>query len=470
MGEKTALIITYSFPPMGGIAVQRPLKFVKYLRHYGWEPVVLTTHGAYSATMDESLLQDIPEAVAVERVADPVGKWIGMFVGRTETGVRDDASSAPPMKSGLLARLARMKSGLKTKLKSVLKTLKQTLFIPDEHVLWALRAAWVARKLVRKYNISCVYTTSGPNSTHLAGWILRKLTGVPWVADFRDPWVDNIHYTHSGMRDNIERWMERKVFHTADTVVTVTDSFREMFVSKYPERTGRVEVIRNGVDPTDFPAPVSPPDNTPFTFFYAGILYPKRSPDKFLQALSVVLRYRRIRRTDVKVEFAGVFDYPGKTDNSDLVHRLGLSDVVTVYGYLPRTQVLERMQVADALLLIGESGSEGKQYVPGKLYEYLFAGRPIMALLEDGEAARIVREANAGVVVHPRDVQEMADAIVQFVRNKLQGIQPKAPTIAEVSKYSRMEQTGQLVQLLNRLTELQNAEGMVSANERVHHA
>jgi glycosyltransferase involved in cell wall biosynthesis len=470
MPEKTALIITYSFPPMGGIAVQRPLKFVKYIRQYGWEPVVLTTHGAYSATMDKSLLQDIPEGVAVERVADPVGKWIGMFVGGTAAGARDGAPGAAQVKSGRLAWIGRMKSGLKTKLKSVLKTFKQTMFIPDESVLWALRAAWVGRKLVRKYNISCVYTTSGPNSTHLAGWMLRKWTGVPWVADFRDPWVDNIHYAHAGMRDKIERWMERKVFQTADTVVTVTDSFREMFVSKYPERAGSVEVIRNGVDPMDFPTPVPPPENTPFTFFYAGILYPKRSPDKFLQALSVVLRYRRIRRTDVRVEFAGVFDYPGKTDNSDLVQRLGLSDVVTVHGYLPRSQVLERMQAADALLLIGESGSEGKQYVPGKLYEYLFAGRPIMALLEDGEAAQIIREANAGLVIHPRDVQEMADAIVQFVRNKLQGIQPKEPNIAEVAKYSRIEQTGQLVQLFHRLTEPQHAEGVVPVNERVHHA
>jgi glycosyltransferase involved in cell wall biosynthesis len=478
---RKVLVIAHAFPPMGGIAVQRPLKLVRYLRPHGWEPVVLTTRDAYSATMDYSLLEEIPEGVEVVRVKDPVARLIGRMVQRsagaegTSTsathGGSNGSTTATSAAVGTAATLGA--TGVRSWasiLKRWLKAVKEALFIPDESVFWAIKAAWVGARLVRKHQIQCIYTTSGPHSTHLAGWLIRRWTGVEWIADFRDPWVGNLHYSHEGLRDKIERWLEGRVFRAASRVVTVTDLFAKMFVNRYPFAAEKVEVIRNGVDPSDFPViPSNQPSrqgDAPFTFFYAGILYPRRSPARFLQALHLVLRSQRIRRQDIKVEFAGVFDYPGQTSNADLVRQLGLSDVVTVHGYMPRSEVIRRMQSAGALLLIGDDSPSANQYVPGKLYEYLFADRPVLALLQNGEASDIIRAAEAGVVVSPHDLQAIANAIVDLYIAHKRGV-PFTPNRSEIMKYSRVEQTRQFAELFNRVvgsSGKESGQGVVGAH------
>jgi glycosyltransferase involved in cell wall biosynthesis len=161
-----------------------------------------------------------------------------------------------------------------------------------------------------------------------------------------------------------------------------------------------------------------------------------------------------------------VFDYPGQTSNAELVRQLGLSDVVTVHGYMSRSEVIRRMQSAGALLLIGDDSPSANQYVPGKLYEYLFADRPVLALLQNGEASDIIRAAEAGVVVPPHDVQAIANAIVDLFMSHKRGV-PFTPNRSEIMKYSRIEQTRQFAELFNRVVGAsgnESGQGVVGAH------
>jgi glycosyltransferase involved in cell wall biosynthesis len=192
------------------------------------------------------------------------------------------------------------------------------------------------------------------------------------------------------------------------------------------------------------------PPSERFTLLYAGILYPARSPGAFFQALSSLLRYGHVRREEIRVQFAGVFDYPGYEDNRKLVEQLDLQEVVEVLGYLPRKEVLARMMSAHALLLLGDRPAGARDYVPGKVYEYLYAGRPILALLPDCEAADIIRSTDAGSVVDPSKPEAVAEAIQSLLARWREGGHD-ALRSAKAEMYTRQKQTQQLAALMDSL-------------------
>lgn len=451
--SRRVLLVAYVFPPVGGIAAQRPLKFARYLPQFGWETTVLTTRDADAATIDPDLEKEIPDEVKVVRIRDPLTRWMRRMT-RTSAGPLAPETRGEVAFLSRPSLLSRLKSPLVRFVRGLLKATKRHLLIPDEAVLFALRAAWTATQLVRADEIACIYTTSGPNSVHLVGWLVHKVTGVPWVADFRDPWTDNMHFKFRGLRKIMERWLESRVFLHAAHVVTVTESFRTGFEHRHPAWAGRIRVIRNGVDPSDFPTLWSLPKPGPFVLFYAGILYPSRNPKTVLQAVATAIRYHRIHTDDIRVVFAGVFDYPGSDENRRLVQDLGLDNVVVELGYLPRKRVLEQLQTADALLLIGDRALQANQYIPGKLYEYLYAKRPILALLQKGEAADLISELRAGVVINPDDVQAVASQLVTWVRQKRKGSWPLPDAHIDsrrLAPFTRLGQTAELARVLDEM-------------------
>ncbi len=441
---KNVLIVSYLFPPVGGIGVQRPLKFVRYLEQSGWHPTVLTAAGVYSATMDAELFNEVPEGVLVYRVNDVVSTWIGRFISKGPSLPQRGTDHLPPQSE---------RHSFKQRVGRWLKTLKDRLMIPDESVFWALQAAWKGRSLIKKHHISCLYTTSGPNSTHVTGMLIRLFTGVKWVADFRDPWIDNMHYKRTGLLNELESRLESNVFHSANAIMTVTESFRNLFATKYPESRHKMFVIRNGVDPNDYAHIHSVPHtDEPFTIFYAGILYPERSPAAFFEAVRQLLNSEAIPASDIRIQFAGIFDYPGKSDHYQMLLRYQLADCVERLGYLPHQSVIAAMEHAHVLLLIGEGQLQFAMYIPGKLYEYLYAKRPILALMHEGEGASIIRSASAGIVVPPQNTDQIAAAILtlyQMFRSKNILI----PDQSVIRKYSRIEQTKEFAELLNQLVE-----------------
>ncbi|WNC16550.1 glycosyltransferase family 4 protein [Brevibacillus brevis] len=450
MNDHNVLIICYIFPPIGGGGVPRPLKMAKYLGEFGWNVHVLTVEPAYHATLDPSLLAQLPPGVKIHRAKE----W-KLLPNR---GAAAASASGTSAESGQPSRTS-VKTVLKKQVVSLLKKAKPYLLIPDDQILWLPNAVKLGREIMEKEKIDVIFSTSGPVTNHL---VARKLAGefaCKWVADFRDPWTQNMHTSGIAWRERMEERMEADVMLEADAITTVTATFAQNFRSKHGERIKRLELIYNGFDQADFEGLT--PGHTAagkFHAVYAGILYQKRNPRLLLRAIRELIDAGQVDPADVQLSFAGVFDYPGYSENRDCVEELGLGSIVRVLGNLPHKEALGLMKGADALLLIGDVSSDAGAYIPGKLYEYMGIGKPILALNKAGEATEIIEKFRLGRVADPEDKEAIKQAYLQLYQEwKHQGSGGQAERgedFAErVKPYERREQARQLAALMDDLLE-----------------
>lgn len=451
---KKVLLIAYQYPPIGGIAVQRPLKFSRYLGEFGWHPCVLTVKNGYSPSQDESLLQEIPEDVAVLRASDLYAAFLRWYQrrgsARSAPAAAADGAAAPAASASAVPGSASRPSSFPRRLFRAAKGWKDRLLIPDEQIFWFPAAVRLGLQAIRQHQVQAIYSTSGPATAHLVAYWLKKRTGLPWIADFRDPWTQNLHVQQVCAA---EEAMERAVMENADVVLTVTRSFADGFAAKYGGAIRRLEVIYNGFDPQDFAAIEPLRDDPRFTLLYGGILYGKRSPRVFLEGLRLALDRGYVPQEDITVHFAGIFDYPGKTENQDLVRRLGLESNVRLLGYLSHRETIARMKGADILLLIGDVDAKAGQYIPGKLFEYMAAGRPVLSLSVPGEAASLVQQYSLGVVSDPQDPTQVAKHLgLLYERWKKERVLPGTQQDGQLSPFDRREQSKRLAELLDELS------------------
>ena len=408
--RKNVLLVAHEFPPIGGVGVQRPFKFAQYLPEFGWHPIVLTQVARYSATWDESLLDALSD-VPIYRAQDPMTSMQHLL--RKEQTTPAQVSQGPKTHEATYINPAS--PTVKQRVIKMGKRWKDALFIPDETMLWVNHAVRLGLEVVQNHTVSAIYATSPPASSLLVAATLSERTGIPLVIDFRDPWVANLHKKQYGFRHRLDTWLEAYAVVRASRVVTVTDSFCHDFISRYPGQEHKFHVIPNGYDRADLQLDHKvKKDTRVMTIYYGGILYGKRSPKAFLEGLAAALSSGKVPRDKIKVHFAGVFDYPGKHDNLTLVQRLGLTDVVNIIGYVPHHEHATWMAKADVLLLVGDQTQGAGAYVPAKLYEYLGMGRPILTLVQPGEASRLVNECHAGLLGAPDNSADAKRAIEEF--------------------------------------------------------
>lgn len=450
-GKQKVLLVSYIFPPIGGGGVPRPLKMAKYLAEMGWEVHVLTVDVTYHATKDESLLKELPTNVFIHRAKEwnPVDLLRG-----TPTVPTGGQTSAP-------AIAHTQPSGIKKLVKSHVipwaKRVKNAAMIPDDMIGWLPDAVKLGQKVIAEHEIPIMFSTSGPYTCHLVARSLKRKTNVKWIADFRDPWTQNMHRSGIKLREIWEEMMERSVMIEANAITTVTQRFAENFHQKYPTEIKRMEVIYNGFDPNDYKNIETSPDDGKFTLIYPGIFYKERNPRLFLAAVAELIQENKLNREDLKLQFAGVFDYPGYTDNIDCVKKLQLDDIVEIMGNLPHKKALSAMKSADVLLLIGDTAPGSEAYIPGKLYEYMAIGHPILALSFEGESTGIIRRFELGEVVDPLDKQAIKKAFLSLYEHwrnhKNQPPLPAGKTAQneELIVYNRQFQAQQLDQLMSEL-------------------
>lgn len=405
------LVVAYYFPPLGGAGVQRTLKFVKYLPEFGWQPVVLTAKlkGAYLG--DASLEREVPP---------------GVFVHRT---------SALLLPSWLPWRLRNF--------------VARWLLVVDEQLGWLPFAVTQGRKIIEDSGIEAVYTTSAPYTAHLIGLRLKVQTGLPWVADFRDPWLGNFSNTFpSPLHKQMAQRFEHQISLTAERVVVVSEPMREALLARYSLAPEQVYTLSNGYDPADFDG-VEPlgQEAARFVIVYSGSFYGRQTPIYFLQGLRAALGDGRLSRQKVQVRFVGNI---GQTARNQ-IKALGLTDKVQVTGYLPHRQSIGHLLGADLLLLVVGSGPGSEVVFTGKVFEYLAAGKPILALVAPGAAANLVQEAQAGVVVDPEDVRAIADQIAALYQAWQQGELKITGNQDVVARYDRRLLTGQLARVLDEV-------------------
>jgi glycosyltransferase involved in cell wall biosynthesis len=412
------LLVTMYFPPAGGGGVQRPLKFASHLPALGIETHVLAPDDSKWVHEDTDL-------------ALPTQAWIhrARYVGPRGRRIADELHG----RSGLDLALRRA------------STVGRRLLLPDENVTWNATAIPKAISIVRSEGIDAVLTTSPPGSVHLIGAAVQKATGVKWVADLRDSIALHAHRSAEGAGARAKQKARAGVAHLvakrADAIVAAAESIA--VETRGLEPRGPVLTIANGCDFDDF-AGFDYTRGDRFRLTHAGSFFGKRDPKPFLQALA------DSGLEDVTVRFVGDFR-PG---DREFMESLGVADRVELIEYVPRRESLRLQRDSDALLLlIPEAGGRGRGVLSGKVFEYLAAERPVLAVVpEDGAAAQLVRDTGAGVVAGPDDVPAIRDALLalhaQWRDGRLDGTPLSPEWRDKLSRAARVEELAELLESL----------------------
>jgi glycosyltransferase involved in cell wall biosynthesis len=406
----------------------RPLKFVKYLPEFDWQPIVLTrgTEGQASLNRIEA---------PVFQVATPSFESLSALGRRLlpAQALQQYAEDGDVHQAGTL-------SGRSQRLSS-------WLFVPDNAMPWMPFVVRMGLKVAQKHRPAAIFSTSPDWSCLLVASRLSQRLSLPWIADFRDPWVSNPFVS---LPTRFHRWLhiclERRAVSAADLVVTVSQALLDDFVARYPsEPLSKFRVITNGFDSDDFSG--HPPAKSPTegqvrvvhngTFFYAG-----KDPFPFLRA---------VKRLDAHPDFVGAqIDFVGVRPAllGPAITEMGLEHLVNLVDFVPHRESLRYLMNGDILLLVP---GPGRGVLTNKVFEYLATGKPILALVSrESAVADLLTEANVGMVVDPDSPTEIADGLLQMVQRVQEGRSPQ-PNWEFIQQFSRRELTRQLASSLDAL-------------------
>jgi len=434
---KTVLVIAYHFPPGGGPGVQRVLKHVTYLREAGWQPIVLTVENGDFPARDESLLSKIPSDVQVVRVPilEPYHLY-RRFMGNKSSAIDVNVNKASSEQRGWKERITNW--------------IRATLFIPDARVGWLLTAVKKGLEMANEHNVDAIYSSSPPYTCALIARAIHRRTGIPWVAGFRDPWTEFLTTPDRWfLPAYIDRSLERSVFMEADLVECAWTGIIDDAVRKYPTLDRRkFRHVPNGFDASDFPS-VTYTRNDRFTVTYTGSMYGRRTPKSFLDALDLLASRGRVSPDEVHLRFVGRF--------GDEVHAMFTSSPfapsIDVVGYVPHSESIGYVMSSEASLLIVDDAKESADIVPGKVYEYLGVGRPIIALAPHGSAiATLIDETAAGASASQDNIEGIAEIIGTFFDRWEKGEQITKPDITTIAQYERRIAAHTLANMLNEIT------------------
>jgi glycosyltransferase involved in cell wall biosynthesis len=405
--QKRVLIISTMFPPVVSVGAQRVVGFVKCLPRFGWEPYVLTVRpGPYDVV---GSLPKLPRNFTSEHVVRT--PFFDLRLAGKKLLLRATGKGVPSTAADVVqGRATGERSG-----HFLWKLANSLVFVPDPEVGWFPFGVRAGVPMIRESGIDVILSSAPPFTAHLIALRLKQLTGTPWLADFRDPWSQSAHSTVSrwnAIRQPIDRFLERKVMKASDAIISVSqpivDSFAQLRVRGIGEK---LNVITNGYDPEEFADRIQRrPEKLTVTYtgsFYGAV----RSPASFFAALADLIKHGKLRSDGVRVKIIERFSQ----NTARMVAQYNLSDVVSVQTQVPHTEAIQEQVNASVLLLIVGSGTDKMGVYTAKLFEYLAARRPILALApREGVAAELIREANAGTVVDPDQPEQIKAAILKY--------------------------------------------------------
>jgi glycosyltransferase involved in cell wall biosynthesis len=457
---RRVLIVAYNFPPVGGVGILRTLKYVTYLPDSGWEPVVLTARNPGVAMRDEDSERTLPPALRIERAFSPEPAklrrglaWAARRIRRAGGSARSSGARVAGAGSGAARAAAedspRRPGPWMSRLSAAWVGATHLAFYPDEQVLWALFALRRGLAVARDVPIDAVYSSSAPISCHLAAGLIARRAGLPWVADFRDPWIGNAFAVPPRrLHAYLQKRIESRIIHLADRVVFPTSGVAEAYARRYPEVAHRFAVIPNGYDRNDIPAGNAPPATAQegrFHLAYGGSLYGERELELFLDGLELLVARRPVVRDRLTVEFIGWLSLHNQAVAGRYAAPGRLGPMLDFAGFLPHREAVARLAAADALLqVIGDDPGKG-QIQGGKLMEYVGLDRPILAVVPEGDARALLRELDWGIVADPTP-EGVADGIERL----LAAPRPTRPADPE-GRYDRANLTRRLADLLDEV-------------------
>jgi glycosyltransferase involved in cell wall biosynthesis len=409
------------FPPAAGGGVYRPLSFVRHLPRYGWRTTVVTPEAGTYWIRDESLLERVPPECRVVRTRS----WSGQ------------------------AALARARSGRAAPKRSsrgfgIARRMASAVLLPDSYIGWYPFAVRAAIEVTQEDRVDAILSTSPPESTHLAARAVHRRTGLPWVADFRDPWM-NLHLLEppTSWHAEIHRRLERDVCRDAQLIVT-TRWHESLLRAAHPG--ARVTRVSNGYDGEELSGleRLTPPAR-PLRIVHAGMLTQRRSATPFLEAVARVVASEPLMRAGLRVEFVG----PREDENELSARRLRLDDVVVFRDPLPHAETLRTQGEAHILLLVKHDNPRYDGLVPGKLYEYIGLRRPVLALAPDGEARDLVVSLRRGEVAPPADVDAIERALRVMITHHREGRLETAYDLSPRPEFDRSRLAGDVASVLD---------------------
>jgi hypothetical protein len=421
------LIITYYWPPAGGPGVQRWLKFVKYLRDFDIEPLVYAPENPNYPLVDTSFLQEIPQGIKVykQKIFEPYG--LAKIFSRKKT---------KQISSGIITTKNQ------SAVEKILLWIRGNLFIPDARMFWVGPSVKFLSKLIADEGINTIITTGPPHSIHLIGHRLKSGSQINWIADFRDPWT-SIGY-HNKLR--LTAWAQKRhkrlehlVLNEADRIIVTSARTKEEFSGL----TGKpIVIITNGYDsreekPTELDAD--------FTVSHIGSLLSGRNPINLWKALSELIRENEDFKLKFKLQLAGVVS----SDVMDSIQAYGLGPYTNVLGYLSHHDAVQFQNRSQVLLLIEIDSDETKGIIPGKVFEYMAATRPILGVgPRDWEVAALLETSNTGAVYNHQQFNELKQTLLHWFR-EYQNKRLSLP-FANIAHYHRRELTRELAKQIKQ--------------------
>jgi glycosyltransferase involved in cell wall biosynthesis len=429
---KKVLIITYYWPPSGGAGVQRWLKLSKYLPSFGWEPVILTVDPQYASypQQDLSLMNEISPGLEIYHTKSSTGIFSAYkkLTGNKEIPYGGFANEVNPV---FMQKIARFTRG--------------NFFLPDARKGWNRYALGSALEIIIEKKIENIITTSPPHSTQMIGLKLKKKLNIKWIADLRDPWSD-IYYTdrmyQTSLAGCINRSMEVRILNSADRVISTCNATRNLFRSRLHENQSpeKIITVTNGFDPDDIITADIKPAN--FTITYLGTFAGNYEIDVLAKAIDYV---ETVNFKEINLNFIGSID--GKVER---IFKDRKNVRLNIKPYVEHSKAMEYLAGSAALLLVVPSGKKSDQMIPGKLFEYLASGRPVIAIgPEDSDVAEILKETNGGRIFGQNDSARLGEYLVEIMDNFNKGNFKTSP--AGINQYTRRNLTEKIAGVLNSI-------------------
>ncbi len=431
---KKVIIITYYWPPSGGAGVQRWLKFVKYLKDFGWEPIVYTAENGEMPVIDESLQKDIPANTTIlkTKIWEPYNFYKKLL------GKGNEKINAAFLNE----------SGKTSKLSKFAVWIRGNFFIPDARKFWIKPSIKYLNNYIQQNKVDAIISSGPPHSMHLiALGIKSKNKNIKWIADFRDPWTNIDFYKDlmlTSFANKKHKRLEKQVLRESDAVISIGKSMStELFEINDKIQKEKFKIIPNGYDEGDLSKKEVEKD-LKFTIAHIGTLVKTRNPKVLWNVLQELVTENDSFKEQLEIKLVGKID----VFVMDNIKKHNLNAYVNKIDYLPHNLVIEEQQKSKVNLLLVNNTPNAKGILTGKFFEYLSAGSPILAIgPTDGDLAEILNETKSGFISDFNDAKSLKINLLNLFNNSQ--IQRNEDAI---KNYSRKKLTEKLASILNELT------------------
>ncbi|WP_435415734.1 glycosyltransferase family 4 protein [Polaribacter aestuariivivens] len=416
------LIITYYWPPAGGSGVQRWLKFVKYLQDFDIEPIVYTVDNENYPKEDTSLINEIPKGITV--LKQPIWNPQNTLFWKKKSQKKEGVSNLSNNK--------------------ILSFIRGNVFIPDPKIFWVKPSVKFLQNYLLENNIDVIISSGPPHSMHLIAQKLRAKNNVKWIADFRDPWTD-LYYTKDFNQGKFalkkNKKLEKEVLNKADCILTVSNSLKKVF----EKNSTNVNVITNGFDDEVLLEKPIALDNK-FTISYIGLLPKQSNPKLLFKVLQKLLKENEELKNDLQLNFIGDISEDVKNE----IQKYNLESLSIFKGYVSHQEAILYQKKSQVLLLLIPNVPNNEGILTGKLFEYLTAKRPILAIgNENSDLSKILKDTNAGIVVNYENEKKLTTEILRLYEKYKSGKLEVNPE--NIQQYHRKELTGKLAKIIKKI-------------------